>query len=98
MSELESTEKTPPPEYYTPPTIKSFVKTLTVVPEGETFKSCKPEFNGVKITLEGEWDRLGLYADDLDTMAMDMELALNKIIRKYIAFNKSRENNHKEDF
>lgn len=97
MSELEPTEKTPPPEYYTPPTIKSFVKTLTVVPEGETFKSCQPQFNGVTITLEGEWNRLGLYADDLDTMAMDMELAINKIIRKYIAFKMRMESGSNND-
>ena len=54
-----------------------------------------PVFNGIEVKLDGEWEKLGIFVDDKETMEVDMEWTLNKLIRKYISFNKLLGGSHK---
>lgn len=75
---------------YTPPRPTIDVDTTLKLSVGNTMETSrvKAEFHDLRVKLNGDWEKLGLFADDIDTMAFDMETALVKIIRKYIQFNR----------
>ena len=74
---------------YAPPRPTIDVETILKLSVGRTMETStvKATFDDVKVKLNGDWEKLGLYSDDIDTMAFDMECALKKIIKKYIHFN-----------
>lgn len=74
---------------YTPPRVAIDVETILKLSVGRTMKTnkVKTTIDGVNVKLSGDWENVGVFADDIDTMKFDMEFALQKIIKKYIRFN-----------